>query len=746
MHRLLERQIKSYFGKDAEIDSNWKTFLEVISDHYTNLDHERALIDNALQVNSLELQDVNEQLRKQNSESTRLMLNALNDGVYATDLEGQITFINTAAKIILHRTAKEVLGQHSSLIAHHDFPRSVPSSPFELPQNGHSTKGTSLTGKAHFSNKKGDCIPVSFRASQLIQNGTIAGLLVSFRDVSLQQAAEAQIQLQQSALDATSNIVVIVTRNGHIKYVNRAFSETTGYSSREVIEKHYRIFEPHDGDHGYHNVWEAFMEGRQWVGNVTSLLKNGSVYPEHVNITPILENGDVVNFVVIKRDITQEKIALQQIEHQANYDSLTNLPNRRMFYKKLEQEIQKAQCNNKTIALLFIDLDNFKEVNDTLGHDHGDIVLIQAAQRIRSCLRESDTVYRLGGDEFTVILPGLSEVSSVNRISQNILAKLATPYSLDKENVFISASIGITLCPDDADDVTSLLKNADQSMYAAKISGKNSYRYFTPSMQESINAKMRISNDLHIALSGQQFYMVYQPIVTLSDGSIHKAEGLIRWQHPVLGLINPADFIPIAEETNVIVDIGNWLFQQAANHVAGWQKTYDKTFQISINISPAQFNRDCIGTFSQWFSYLKDNNIQGQSIALEITEGLLLNSHDDVANQLSIFRANNISVSLDDFGTGYSSLSYLKKFNLDYIKIDKSFTKDIETSLDDMALCEAIIVMAHKLGLQVIAEGVETEVQRELLTSAGCDYGQGYLFSKPVRPEEFEILLAGSLS
>jgi diguanylate cyclase (GGDEF)-like protein len=468
--------------------------------------------------------------------------------------------------------------------------------------------------------------------------------------------------------------------------------------------------------------------------------KDGSDFPVDIFLQLVKEGDGNRLFVEIMRDITQKKKTDELIWNQANFDTLTGLPNRRMFRDRLEQEIKKAHRANLQLALLFIDLDHFKEVNDTLGHNIGDILLIEAARRIGGCVRESDTVAHLGGDEFTVILSEQGDVDSVARIAQNIIDALVAPFQLDEERAFISASIGITFFPDDAVDVDALLKNADQAMYAAKTQGRNRYHYFTSSMQETAKTRMRITNDLRGALADRQFRLVYQPIVTLANGAIHKAEALIRWQHPVRGVICPTEFISVAEGTGMIVEIGDWVFREAASQAARWRASHYAKFQISINVSPVQFGYKG-ANFKAWLEYMQELGLPGQSVVVEITEGLLMDAHASVTGQLLAFRDAGIRVSLDDFGTGYSSLSYLKKFHIDYLKIDQSFVHALESDSNDMALCEAIIVMAHKLGLKVIAEGVETEGQRNLLAAAGCDYGQGYLFSKPISSEEFETLL-----
>jgi diguanylate cyclase (GGDEF)-like protein/PAS domain S-box-containing protein len=549
----------------------------------------------------------------------------------------------------------------------------------------------------------------------------------------------------RAIIDTALDAVVQMNSEGIITGWNSQAEKIFGWTAEDVlglilgetiVPPQYREAHTQGLEHFLHTGESSILNSRiELIG----LHRDGHEFPIELAIVPIMAKGKR-EFSAFIRDITSKKESDELIWRQANFDTLTSLPNRHMFHDRLEQEIKKADRTGLKTALLFIDLDKFKEVNDTLGHTMGDILLKEAARRIGECVRETDTVSRLGGDEFTVILGELDDTGSIERIAENILKSLVIPFRLEHEIAYISASIGITLYPNDATDVDDLVKNADQAMYAAKDGGRNRFSYFTQSMQQSAQARLRLTNELRGALEAGQLSVHFQPIVDLASGRIAKAEALIRWQHPEHGLVSPAQLIPLAEEAGLISEIGNWVFKESARQLKHWGTLYNTKLQISVNLSPAQFG-DSGGLCKAWLVYLQELDLPEQSLVIEITEGLLLNTEAGVTDMLLGFHEAGIQIAIDDFGTGYSSLSYLKKFDIDYLKIDRSFVCDLVTDPNDLALSEAIIVMAHKLGLKVIAEGVETEAQRALLTQAGCDYAQGYLFSRPLPADEFEALL-----
>ena len=525
-------------------------------------------------------------------------------------------------------------------------------------------------------------------------------------------------------------------------YANPAFCASAGRSLSEALGK--RPSEIPGGTNALiyeRKISEAISSGKSGQFELRWLSKDGQEQCSHIRLTPEIDpSGNVNSVLAVGRDLSDRMAFEAAIWQQANFDTLTQLPNRQMFQNRLEQEAKIAQRSGHRMALMLIDLDRFKEVNDSLGHDTGDTLLIEAARRITSCVRETDTVARLGGDEFTVILPDIDNAGSIERIARSIIATLCEPFALGPDEAFISASIGVTVYPDDARELDVLFKNADQAMYAAKNAGRNRLNYFTPDLQVAAEKRLRLTSDLRTALPHEQFRLYYQPIVDLATGDIFKAEALIRWLHPERGMVSPLDFIPLAEDTGLIVPIGDWVFRQAVQQAKLWRTRFHPSFQISVNMSPVQIRQDNqLGT--QWSDYLTREGMPGQSVAIEITEGLLLHADADIDERLATFRNAGIRISIDDFGTGYSSLAYLKRFDIDFLKIDRSFVQNLGFDADNQALCEAMVVLAHKLGLKVIAEGVETVEQRDFLTAVGCDFAQGYLYSQPVPADQFEALV-----
>jgi diguanylate cyclase (GGDEF)-like protein/PAS domain S-box-containing protein len=567
-------------------------------------------------------------------------------------------------------------------------------------------------------------------------------------EVDLRQKKEiilAQHNKLEAFFDSSIDAVVQMDFDGYITGWNHQAEKVFGWSAEEILDQTIeQTIIPERYRDAHKKGMKRFLEtGKTSVMNslieIHAAHRDGHEFPIELSVS-VIDSADLQEFNAYIRDISERKHAETVIWNQANFDALTSLPNRNLFLQKLEHEIRSCDRSNLSLALLYIDLDRFKDVNDSLGHDMGDLLLIEISSRLKKTIREIDTVSRLSGDEFTVILGQINDQLSVQPVCQQILDALAEPYQLDNEKVFLTASIGVTFYPGDSKKIEVLQRNGDQAMYAAKGEGRNRYHFFTPELQQRALRKRKMIKDLRAAMQQQQFEIYYQPIIDLQSGMLNKAEALLRWHHAESGLVSPSVFIPIAEESGLISEIGNWVFYTATEQVSRWREQFDIDFQVSINTSPLQWI-DEAAAMSEWFSHLQQAGISGQAIAVEITEGLLMDARDQITNRLLDFHDAEIQISIDDFGTGYSSLSYLKQFDIDYLKIDQSFVRNLDHDQNDLALCEAIIVMAHKLGIKVVAEGVETKTQDQILKDFACDFAQGYFYSRPVPVRSFEILL-----
>lgn len=683
------------------------------------------------------VRDITERKRNQRlMEMMKFSMDHMADKVTWVTADAKIVYANFAACSSLGYTMEEML-KLSIPDFDPDYSAEVwPGHWEELKKHG------SYTFESRHRTKSGEIYPVEVSVNYM-RFGDEEYNCGFARDITKRKQTEEALQLSSMVLQNSSEGMLVTDENNQIISINPAFSKITGYSFEEVKGEDPRMFRSDRHDQAFYQaMWNAITTTGQWQGEIWDKRKNGEIHAKWLTINTIRnKDGTIHRYVALFSDITEKKKSEELIWRQANFDTLTGLPNRDMFRDRLGQEVKKSIRAELPLALLLVDLDQFKEVNDTLGHAVGDLLLIEAAHRISACVRESDTVARLGGDEFTIVISEISDNSHVENVAQKIIGRLAEPFHLGNEVVYISASIGITLYPNDSIDIDALMKNADQAMYVAKNKGRNRFSYFTTKLQDLAQNRLRLTNDLRGALEAGQFSVHFQPIVALSTGRIQKAEALIRWHHPERDMVSPAEFIPLAEETGLINEIGDWVFKESARWAKHWRNQFSPDFQVSVNKSPVQFRTENNYFSYEWSEHLRELGLPGGNIVIEITEGLLLNADAHVTDELLRLRDADIQVAIDDFGTGYSSLSYLKKFDIDYLKIDRSFVNNLETDANDMALSEAIIVMAHKLGLKVIAEGVETEGQRSLLAAAGCDYAQGYLFSKPISPEEFEKLL-----
>ncbi len=571
------------------------------------------------------------------------------------------------------------------------------------------------------------------------------GLVVIGRDITERQLAEQEQSIAAAAFESQEGMM-ITDADGVILRINSACTEITGYSTHDMLgNKTGMLKSGRQDEHFYAAMWESINKTGVWEGEIWNKRKNGEIYPEHLVISAVKnKNGQVTNYVSTFTDITERKTADQQIMHLAFFDPLTHLPNRRLLLDRIHHALLSRSRSSLFGALLFIDLDNFKTINDTLGHGIGDLMLQEVASRLRHCVREEDTVARLGGDEFVVMLEELSRdypdaATQTEIIGHKILAALKQPYQLAEHLCHSSASIGVALFKDQQSDTGNLLRQADIAMYQAKKSGRDTLRFFDQTMQDAITARAALEGELRNAYANEEFQLYYQ----IQVDSAHRAQGveaLIRWIHPERGMISPAQFIPLAEETGLILPLGHWVLTTACKQLTAWA-THAKTahLTIAVNISPKQLS---MPVFVEEVTRLTEHyQIDPSKLKLEITESMLLDNVNDIIDKMNRLKTLGINFSMDDFGTGYSSLQYLKRLPLNQLKIDQSFVRDIATDSSDQAIVRTIIAMAHGLNLGVIAEGVETEEQRELLMADGCSNYQGYLFGKPMSVEQLEIQL-----
>jgi diguanylate cyclase (GGDEF)-like protein/PAS domain S-box-containing protein len=563
------------------------------------------------------------------------------------------------------------------------------------------------------------------------------------KEIDVRRAAEKQLKLAAEVFDNAKEGIMITDADQQILAVNDAFTRMTGYSADEVVGQTPRLLNSGRQDAAFYaTIWAALTSEMHWQGEIWNRRKNGEVFPEWLSIAAVRdEEASVSHYVAVFSDLTQRKAAERKIDHLAFYDILTDLPNRRLLLDRLQHALTASSRTGRGGALLFVDLDNFKSLNDIVGRDQGDLVLLQVAQRLAGCVRASDTVSRPGSDEFVVMLEDLSEgaqeaATQAEMVGEKILAALSQVYQLASYAHHCTVSIGIALFGDRQEGVDELLQRAESAMHHAKGAGRNTLRFFDPSMQAVITARAALEAGLREAVQREQFLVYYQAQVD-SSGRVTGAEALLRWFHPERGLVSPAEFIPLVEETRLILPIGQWVLDTACERLAAWaDQPALAHLTIAVNVSARQFHDE--GFVDQVLAALARSGARPQRLKLELTESLLVDDVDQVIAKMSVLKAKGVDFSLDDFGTGYSSLSYLKRLPLDQLKIDQSFIRNILTDTNDAAIARMVVVLAESLGLAVIAEGVETEAQRDFLASQGCHAYQGYLFSRPLPVEGFE--------
>ena len=556
----------------------------------------------------------------------------------------------------------------------------------------------------------------------------------------LAQPAEDSDARFKALVQNSADIITIHDVSGVTTFESPSASRVLGYKPGQLIGRTpFESIHPRDVARA-REAFERVLEGAAQAAHVEFRFRraDGSwIHLEAVG-TNLRDYPGIGGVVLTSRDVTQRKVAEERIQYLAHHDTLTDLPNRALMRDRLQVSLAQAQRWNYAVAALFIDLDRFKVVNDTLGHAAGDVLLQQMAARLKQCTREGDTVARLGGDEFMVILSNLSSPQGAATVAQKILHALSQPVTVRGQDVFVSASMGVSLFPADANGADELIRNADTAMYSAKRLGRNNYQFFTDDLNVQMRERLVIEHGLRMAEQRDELRLLYQPKIELGQRTITGLEALVRWHHPSLGLISPSRFIPIAEETGLIVPIGEWVIRTACRQIQDWREEgFD--LRVAVNLSARQFRqRNLAQTINR---ILSESGVPPEYLEIEITESDVMENAESAIATLDQLKSRGMSISIDDFGTGYSSLSYLKRFPLDILKIDRSFVRDIPADGDDAAIVEAIIALARSLDIKVVAEGVETESQVEFLNRSGCDFAQGYFFSPPVTPEEIRKLL-----
>jgi len=657
----------------------------------------------------------------------RQLIEAIPGPVFYKSREGCYLGCNQAFLGMIGKSRSEVVGATVHDLAPRELADRDQAADQELLE-----RGGSQVYEAKILHADGTCRDVIFhKATYGDADEPGSGLVGVILDITERKRMEARLQQAATVFDSSAEGITITAPDGRIIAVNRAFSDITGYSEQEVIGRNSRILQSGRQDREcYEQMWRALTTVGRWQGELWNRRKDGQTFLESLTICAVNDSeGRLTHYVGVFSDITELRRAHDQLDHQAHHDPLTGLPNRLLLGDRLHKAIQRANRDASELAVLFIDLDRFKIINDTLGHQAGDRVLCEVARRLRRLMRESDTVGRLGGDEFLIIVERIAELGAASLVAEKILTALQdAPVTVGQE-FFVGASIGISVFPQDGNDVETLMKNADVAMYRAKERGRSTYDFFTKALTGSSLERLRMETDLRRAIERDELRVYLQPQFSLLDGRLLGAEALVRWSRPEYGLVMPGEFIRLAEESGLIVAIGEWVLVTAARHWADWLAAGLAPGVLSINVSGVEFSRGGIEQTAR--KAMASSGLAARHIELEITESAIMSHAEGSVRVLDNLRAMGISLVIDDFGTGYSSLAYLKRLPINKLKIDQSFVRGLPADVEDCAITRAVIALAHSLQLTVIAEGVESDLQRDFLAGAGCDEMQGYLCGRP---------------
>ncbi|HEX8963970.1 MAG TPA: EAL domain-containing protein [Rhodocyclaceae bacterium] len=689
----------------------------------------RLIVGLASHLSSLSL--TNQRLGESRSQMEAL-LQALPDPVWVKDREGVFQACNRAFERMLGAPAAEIIGKTD-----YDFLSTELADFFR--QNDRKAMAAAQPRVneerlMHAANGQ-PVLLETVKTALLGPAGTPIGVLGIARDITERKQVEEHLHLMSRVFSNSGEAIVITDAENRILAVNRELTRLTGYSQEELLGRNPGILSAGDTPpEVYAEMWAALARNDYWQGELWDRRKTGEAYPKRLAISVVRgPDGKVLNYIGSFEDITDRKAAEDRIRFLAHHDALTGLPNRLSLYERIDQSMAFARRTGNSLAVMLIDLDNFKSINDTLGHSAGDQLLVQVAHRLQTTVRGSDIVARLGGDEFVLVLTAIEETSDVGEVAGKIVERISAPYTVEGQEVRTTPSVGICFYPRDASATSELIKNADIAMYQAKAGGRANFQFYAEEMKARVTQRVTIENELERAVADGQFVLHYQPQLEADSGRVIGLEALVRWQHPTRGIVLPGDFIACAEETRLILPLGEWVLAEASRQLAHWHRAGHSDLHVSVNLSALQFQdprlpgmvRDALERFA----------LPAGSLHLEITESMAMRNPEDSIVMMKTLADIGVKLVMDDFGTGYSSLAYLKLFPLDIIKIDRSFVKDIENDESDAAICEITMMLAQKLGMQVVAEGVETRRQVEFLTQLGCRWLQGYWFARPL-PEE----------
>lgn len=679
------------------------------------------------------------------SRMNKIILETAGEGIIGIDKDCKAVFTNPTAQNMLGYTVEELSSGSLHDLIHHTSAEGNPILQEQCPIcSVIKDPSTPHSDKECFWRKDSTRFPIEYITTQMRdEDGTIIGAVIAFRDISARLAVEKHMRLAEQVNENSPEGILITDAIGTILSVNPAFERSSGYTADEIIGKtpNFLKSEHHD-DEFYKKLWEQLKNTGQWQGEIWNRRKDGYIYPEWLNISSIRDfRGKITNYIAIYSNISAQFQLQERLHHLAYYDALTALPNRQLFNDRLRQTLIQAQREQYLVAVMFLDLDRFKNINDTLGHGVGDRLLVVVAARLKKCVRQGDTIARIGGDEFIILLPDIHDPQNADMVAKKIQAGFEKPFYVENQSFQITSSIGISLYPHDGEDIENLIKNADTAMYRAKESGRNNYQFYTPQMSERFQERVALENDLRNAIAKKEIYLVYQPQIDIRTGHIVGIEALVRWRHPKLGELLPSQFIPIAEETGLIQSLGEWILRTACIEAKEWINTGNQYFRLAVNLSWKQIERS--GFVELLGVILKETGLNPDWLELELTENTLMKSAESTLTTLKALNNQGVLLSIDNFGTGYSSLSHLKKLSIDKLKIDHSFVHNIPADANSIVITSTIIAMAHSLNLKVIAQGVETQEQLNFLQSLGCDEMQGDLFLPPMPAGDIVRLFTG---